>query len=102
MTTSVTTCPWWCSDHRTGETAEDEQHARLFAVPGGTWVAILCGVLPTDRVEFAFGAESYDADSHGGRAFGAALQHAADVFDSIRAEARQRPAADGLSGGSTP
>ncbi|WP_286929253.1 MULTISPECIES: hypothetical protein [Aeromicrobium] len=95
MTTPSTTCPWWCTDHRSGETAEDEQHARVFPVPGGAWVAILHGTLPGDRIELAYGAEAYAASAGEGRAFAAALQHAADVFDRIVADVER---AAGLAG----
>ncbi len=83
MTTPATACPWWCTDHRSGATAEDEQHARLFQVPRGAWVAILLGVLPSDRVELAYAAESYGASAGDGRAFAAALRRAADLLERI-------------------
>jgi hypothetical protein len=89
MTTPATTCPWWCTDHRSGQTNEDEQHARLFPVPGTAWVAILLGALPTDQPELAYGAESYTGSPGEGRAFAAALQHAADLYERIVAEHRR-------------
>ncbi|MBC9227534.1 hypothetical protein GL325_14485 [Aeromicrobium sp. 636] len=96
MTTPVTTCPWWCTDHRTGATAEDEQHARTFPVPGGAWVVILLGALPADRPELAYAAESYARSPDQGRAFAAALRDAADLFEQVLAEWHRR---DGSAGG---
>lgn len=89
MTTPAIPCPWWCTDHRSGETVEDEQHAREFPAPGAAWIAILWGALPADRVELAYAAESYDDSPGDGRRFAAALQHAADVFERIVAEQRE-------------
>ncbi|GAA3534203.1 hypothetical protein AFL01nite_20910 [Aeromicrobium flavum] len=83
MTTPATTCPWWCTDHRSGPTTQDEQHARVFPVPDGAWVAILLGALPSDRPELAYGAESYTVSAGEGRAFAAALHHAADLYERI-------------------
>lgn len=88
MTTPVISCPWWCTDHRSGASIEDEQHARLFSVPSGAWIAILLGVLPKDRIEFAYGAEAYGPSAGDGRSFAAALHQAADVFDRILTEDR--------------
>lgn len=84
--TPLPNCPWWCDDHRTGETVEDEQHARLFAAPDGAWVAILRGALPTDAPELACRVESYDLSSGAARHLARSLADAADVFDRARTE----------------
>lgn len=83
MTAPQITCPWWCTDHRSGPTVEDEQHAHPFVAPDGTWVALLCGVLPDDRIELAHGGESFDRGSARARRLAAALQQAADLLDRI-------------------
>lgn len=83
MTTSRPTCPWWCEDHRSGETIEDEQHARLFPAPDDTWVAIFAGLLPGETPELAFGAEIYTPDATRARQFAAALETAAEMFEEI-------------------
>lgn len=83
MTTSRLTCPEWCHDHRSGETIEDEQHARLFDAPEGTWVAIFAGVLPGETPELAFGAEMYTSDVNDARQFASAIEAAAELFDEI-------------------
>ncbi|MCL3837560.1 hypothetical protein [Aeromicrobium duanguangcaii] len=89
MTTPATLCPWWCTDHRTGATAEDEQHARSFPAPGGAWVAILLGALPADEPELAYAAESYARSPDEGRALATALRDAADLFEQVLAERRR-------------
>ena len=91
MTTPAITCPWWCTDHRRGDTVEDEQHARPFPAPSGTWVAILLGVLPADRPELAYGAEAYLLDSGDARAFALALLEAADLFERLAARPERAP-----------
>lgn len=80
---SLSTCPWWCEDHRAGETVEDEQHARLFDAPEGASVAIVRGVLPSDVAELAYAAESYEGSGDGARAFARALVEAVEVFNRI-------------------
>ncbi|WP_313405095.1 hypothetical protein [Aeromicrobium sp.] len=91
MTAPVITCPWWCTDHRTGSTVEDQQHARPFPVPDGTWVALLRGCLPADRIELAYGGESFDRGTERARLFAAALQQAADLLDRLTAERDRAP-----------
>lgn len=86
MTTPAIPCPWWCTDHRVGDSAEDEQHARLFPVTADGWVAILWGTQPTDRVELAFQGEGYARSPDEVRVFVAALQEAAELFERILAE----------------
>ena len=84
MTTPATPCPWWCTHHRSGDSAEDEQHARLFGAPSGVWVALLQGSLPDDPIEIAYGAESYVTDPAEAREFAAALHQVADLFERLR------------------
>jgi len=91
MTTTAITCPWWCTDHRRGDTLDDEQHARVFMAQDDTWVEVLLGALPIDRPELAYGAEAYDGDSVRARAFAAALRQAAELLDLIRLEHGRAP-----------
>lgn len=80
---SLSTCPWWCEDHRAGETVEDEQHARLFDAPEGASVAIVRGVLPADEAELFYAADAYDGTVEQARAFARALAEAIEVFRRI-------------------
>ncbi len=82
--TPLSPCPWWCDDHRSGETVEDEQHARLFAAPEGAWIAILRGILPADPPELACRVESYDLSPGAARRLARSLVDAAEVFDRAR------------------
>jgi len=77
-------CPWWCDDHRTGETLEDEQHARIFPTPEGSWIAILSGVLSSDHLELAYGIEAYDQSPERALCFAQALAEATGTFERIR------------------
>ncbi len=83
MTDTAPACPWWCTDHRSGATVDDDQHARLLAAPAGSWVAILAGTGPRDRAELGYAIEGYDADPGRARAFARALLAAAEIFDRI-------------------
>jgi len=91
MTTTAITCPWWCTDHRRGDTLEDEQHAQVFWAQGDTWVEVVLGTLPADRPEIAYGAEAYDGHSDRARAFSAALRRAAELLDLIVLEQGRAP-----------
>ena len=91
MTTPAIPCPWWCTDHRRGDTVEDEQHARLFRAPAGTWVAILLGCLPGDRPELTWGAEAYRPDAVDARAFAVALLQAVQLFERLGTEPGRSP-----------
>src|SRR5690606_29137473 len=86
MTAPAITCPWWCTDHRSGPTFEDEQHARLFPTPEGAWVALLRGTLPSDHIELVYGGACFDLETGGARLFAAVLQQAADLLDRLAAE----------------